>query len=43
VLASVAIISGANLLLLVSFVLGGLGLASTIGGFTLAFPLPFAG
>ena len=43
VLASVAIISGANLLLVVSFVLGGLGLASTIGGFTLAFPLPFAG
>ena len=34
---------GANLLLVVSFVLGGLGLASTIGGFTLAFPLPFAG
>ena len=43
VLASVAIISGANLLLVVSFVLGGLGLASTVGGFTLAFPLPFAG
>jgi hypothetical protein len=43
VLASVAIISGTNLLLVVSFVLGGLGLASTVGGFTLAFPLPFAG
>ena len=39
VLASVAIISGANLLLVVSFMLGGLGLASTIGG----FPLPFTG
>ena len=39
VLASVAIISGANLLLVVSFMLGGLGLVSTIGG----FPLPFTG
>lgn len=43
VLASVAIISGGNLLLFVSFALGGLGALSTIGGFTLAFPLPFAG
>jgi hypothetical protein len=43
VLASVAIISGGNLLLYVSFVLGALGTAATVGGFTLAFPLPFAG
>jgi hypothetical protein len=43
VLASVAIISGGNLLLFGSFVLGALGTAATIGGFTLAFPLPFAG
>jgi hypothetical protein len=43
VLASVAIISGGNLLLYVSFILGSLGAAATFGGFTLAFPLPFAG
>lgn len=41
VLASVAIISGGNVLLLVSAALGLLGAASTFGGFTLAFPLPF--
>ncbi|RUP00206.1 DUF4337 domain-containing protein [Hyphomicrobium sp.] len=40
VLASVALISGGNMLLYVSFVLGGLGTLSTFGGFTLAFPLP---
>ncbi len=40
VLASVALISGGNLLLYVSFILGGLGAVLTIGGFTLAFPLP---
>mgnify|MGYP000482852075 CR=1 FL=1 len=40
VLASVALISGGNMLLYVSFVLGGLGALSTFGGFTLAFPLP---
>jgi len=43
VLASVAIISGGNLVLIASFVLGALGTAATVGGFTLAFPLPFAG
>lgn len=43
VLASVAIISGGNALLYGSFLLGGLGLLATIGGFTLAFPLPFIG
>ena len=43
VLASVAIISGGNLLLFLSFILGALGTTATIGGFTLAFPLPFAG
>ncbi|HEY8194853.1 MAG TPA: DUF4337 domain-containing protein [Hyphomicrobium sp.] len=42
VLASVAIISEGTFLLVVSFILGGLGMLSTIGGFTLAFPLPFA-
>ncbi len=36
VLASVAIISEGTFLLVVSFVLGGLGMLSTIGGFTLA-------
>lgn len=41
VLASVAIISGGNFLLVVSMALGTLGLISTIGGFTLAFPMPF--
>lgn len=40
VLASVALISGGNMLLYGSFILGGLGLALTVGGFTLAFPLP---
>jgi hypothetical protein len=40
VLASVALISGGNMLLYVSFVLGGLGALSTLGGFTLLFPLP---
>jgi hypothetical protein len=43
VLASVAIISGGNLLLAGSLLLGGLGAVATFGGFTLAFPLPFAG
>jgi hypothetical protein len=43
VLASVAIISGGNLLLVGSIILGALGTVSTVGGFTLAFPLPFAG
>ena len=43
VLASVAIISGGNLLLVGSLLLGGLGAVATFGGFTLAFPLPFAG
>ncbi len=41
VLASVAIISGGNFLLVVSMGLGTLGLISTVGGFTLAFPTPF--
>lgn len=40
VIASVALISGGNMLLYGSFILGGLGLALTVGGFTLAFPLP---
>ncbi|MBS0234367.1 MAG: DUF4337 domain-containing protein [Proteobacteria bacterium] len=40
VLASVALISGGNMLLYLSFVLGGLGTVLTVGGFTLAFPLP---
>lgn len=43
VLASVAIISGGNLLLIASGLVGLLGTVATIGGFTLAFPLPFAG
>lgn len=42
VLASVAIISGGNVILAVSVTLGLLGMAATLGGFTLAFPLPFA-
>lgn len=42
VLASIAIISGGNLLLACSLVLGAMGAISTIGGFTLAFPLPFS-
>ncbi|MGQ0455954.1 MAG: DUF4337 domain-containing protein [Hyphomicrobium sp.] len=41
VLASIAIISGGNALLFGSFALGALGAIATIGGFTLAFPLPF--
>ncbi|HML28564.1 MAG TPA: DUF4337 domain-containing protein [Hyphomicrobium sp.] len=40
VLASVALISGGNMLLYGSFILGGVGLVLTVGGFTLAFPLP---
>jgi Domain of unknown function (DUF4337) len=40
VLASVALISGGDMLLYLSFVLGGVGAVLTIGGFTLAFPLP---
>ncbi len=40
VLASVALISGGNMLLYVSFALGGLGAILTLGGFTLIFPLP---
>lgn len=43
VLASIAIISGGNALLVGSAALGALGVIATIGGFTLAFPLPFAG
>ncbi|HPG88185.1 MAG TPA: DUF4337 domain-containing protein [Hyphomicrobium sp.] len=43
VLASVAIISGGNMLLLASACVGALGVIATVGGFTLAFPLPFAG
>jgi Domain of unknown function (DUF4337) len=42
VLASVAIISGGNALLFGSFLVGVLGAVATFGGFTLAFPLPFA-
>jgi hypothetical protein len=42
VLASVAIISAGNLVLVVSLVLGALGATLTVGGFTLAFPLPFS-
>ena len=42
VLASVAIISGGNLLLVGSFMVGVLGAIATFGGFTLAFPLPFS-
>ena len=41
VLASVSIISGGNFLLAASMALGTLGLISTVGGFTLAFPIPF--
>lgn len=40
VLASVALISGGNMLLYFSFILGGLGVVLTAGGFTLAFALP---
>ncbi len=42
VLASVAIISGGSALLAASGLVGLLGFAATVGGFTLAFPLPFA-
>jgi hypothetical protein len=42
VLASIAIISGGSLLLYGSFLVGVLGAVATLGGFTLAFPLPFA-
>ncbi len=42
VLASVAIIAGGNALLAASGLVGLLGIAATVGGFTLAFPLPFA-
>lgn len=41
VLASVAIISGGNFLLIASVVIGALGSVATFGGFTLAFQLPF--
>ena len=41
VLASVAIISGGNLVLIGSLILAALGALATFGGFTLAFPLPF--
>jgi hypothetical protein len=41
VLASVAIISGGNAILIGSVIVGLLGGVATIGGFTLAFPLPF--
>jgi hypothetical protein len=43
VLASIAIISGGNALLAGSAIVGVIGVVVTIGGFTLAFPLPFAG
>lgn len=43
VLASIAIISGGNALLIGSFIVGILGAIATLGGFTLAFPLPFIG
>lgn len=42
VLASVAIISGGNALLIGSVLVGLLGAVTTVGGFTLAFPLPFS-
>ncbi|MGL4395113.1 MAG: DUF4337 domain-containing protein [Hyphomicrobium sp.] len=41
VLASISIISGSNLLLIGSLLLGAAGCVLTVGGFTLAFPLPF--
>ena len=43
VLASIAIIAGTNLLLFGSLLVGVLGAIATLGGFTLAFPLPFVG
>ncbi|MEQ1669608.1 MAG: DUF4337 domain-containing protein, partial [Hyphomicrobium sp.] len=42
VLASIASISGGNMLLIASACVGVFGVIATIGGFTLAFPLPFA-
>ena len=36
-----AIISGGNAILIGSVIVGLLGGVATIGGFTLAFPLPF--
>ena len=41
VLASVAIVSGGNIVLIGSLILAALGILATVGGFTLAFPLPF--
>ena len=41
VLASVAIVSGGNIVLIGSLILAALGVLATVGGFTLAFPLPF--
>jgi hypothetical protein len=43
VMASVAIISGGNAILAVSFMLGLLGIIATAGGFTLAFEIPYIG
>ena len=43
VLASVAIISGGNIPLVGSLLLGTLGAVLTLGGYTLAFPLPLSG
>lgn len=43
VLASIAIISGGNFLLVCSILVGVLGAVVTAGGYTLAFPLPFSG
>lgn len=43
VLASVAIISGGNLILIASMLVGLMGSVLTVGGFTLAFPIPFLG
>ncbi len=41
VLASISLVASGNLLLIGSFILGALGALATLGGFTLAFPLPF--
>jgi hypothetical protein len=41
VLASVAIVSGGNLLLVPSFLIGALGVALGLNGFLLAVPIPF--
>lgn len=43
VLASIAIISGGNTLLIFSGLAALLGVVATLGGFTLAFPMPFMG